>query len=568
MSTSCGSPCYAAPELVMNQGVYVGPAVDIWSCGVILFAMLCGYLPYDDDPANPESYNINLLYKYILNTPLIFPDYISDEACDLLSLMLVPDPEKRCSMDQIMNHPWLAPHKHLFVVVPTRKEEEEEEDLVMEEDEEPTPEPTRRNTIANIHTNSQEDQDQVVPEKIVEEEEVAIVQQQDQVMQDEPMKKEEEEGEDITMQEITSIELPPPTLIEDQDETTVKKNDTLMTEKEEQEKETSVSEQPIEPTEEQQVPTTTTTTIPTAVPAENNNKEEELHSVSPLPTVTTSTTKTTSNTPTPRPTAGNKKIRPKSTVSSSTEKVLHFLSGHSNTPKPNSVHVVRNTNEKRTRHMSLATGLQSEGHLLVPPSPTTTTSTSSILHSKFLSSIQRNKTPTQDKPQKTAAPTPTATSASTPHPTKNNKRHVRVSTTVKPQPQVQRQQTQTEQRGTRRKTLSLLVNSMTDNKPFSNRRQSTLKSPAAGTPPPTTMAVTKEKPEQEGRKTPQMMPSVSEHTSLNTAINGSTTPTDSKEKHRSAGKKLMDWFKKKPLSKFFFCCYSDACFLLCYAYTE
>ncbi|RCI03649.1 hypothetical protein CU098_002098, partial [Rhizopus stolonifer] len=114
MSTSCGSPCYAAPELVMNQGVYVGPAVDIWSCGVILFAMLCGYLPYDDDPANPESYNINLLYKYILNTPLIFPDYISEEACDLMSLMLVPNPEKRCSMETIMAHPWLSPHKHLF----------------------------------------------------------------------------------------------------------------------------------------------------------------------------------------------------------------------------------------------------------------------------------------------------------------------------------------------------------------------------------------------------------------------------------------------------------------------
>ena len=108
MQTSCGSPCYAAPELVISEGLYVGSAVDIWSCGVILYAMLAGYLPFDDDPANPDGDNINLLYKYIVSTPLSFPDYISTEARELLSMMLVPDPSRRANLDSVMRHPWLS----------------------------------------------------------------------------------------------------------------------------------------------------------------------------------------------------------------------------------------------------------------------------------------------------------------------------------------------------------------------------------------------------------------------------------------------------------------------------
>ncbi|CAG8528779.1 8474_t:CDS:10 [Dentiscutata erythropus] len=114
MATSCGSPCYAAPELVISEGLYVGSAVDIWSCGVILYAMLSGYLPFDDDPSNPDGDNINLLYKYIINTPLVFPEYVSPDARDLLRKMLVPDPAKRCDMKTIMSHRWLMPYSSLF----------------------------------------------------------------------------------------------------------------------------------------------------------------------------------------------------------------------------------------------------------------------------------------------------------------------------------------------------------------------------------------------------------------------------------------------------------------------
>ncbi|KAJ7100117.1 kinase-like domain-containing protein, partial [Mycena belliarum] len=110
METMCGSPCYAAPELVNNNGLYVGTTADIWSCGVILYAMLSGYLPFDDDPENPDGEDINKLYAYIACTPLTFPDYISDEARHLLGAMLTPDPGARADLATVMRHPWFAVH--------------------------------------------------------------------------------------------------------------------------------------------------------------------------------------------------------------------------------------------------------------------------------------------------------------------------------------------------------------------------------------------------------------------------------------------------------------------------
>ncbi|EGR28392.1 protein kinase domain protein [Ichthyophthirius multifiliis] len=76
LKTACGSPCYAAPEMIAGQK-YEGLRVDIWSSGIIMFALICGYLPFEDP-------NTSLLYKKIISGEFQIPKYVSDEARDLL----------------------------------------------------------------------------------------------------------------------------------------------------------------------------------------------------------------------------------------------------------------------------------------------------------------------------------------------------------------------------------------------------------------------------------------------------------------------------------------------------
>ena len=87
LRTACGSPCYAAPEMIANKPYY-GLDVDIWSCGVILFAMVCGYLPFEDT-------NTSALYKKILSGSYELPPFVSPELKDLLSHVLCVDPLHR-----------------------------------------------------------------------------------------------------------------------------------------------------------------------------------------------------------------------------------------------------------------------------------------------------------------------------------------------------------------------------------------------------------------------------------------------------------------------------------------
>ncbi|KAK4686621.1 serine/threonine-protein kinase HSL1, negative regulator of Swe1 kinase, partial [Tremellales sp. Uapishka_1] len=96
LETSCGSPHYASPEIVAGMS-YHGAASDIWSCGVILFALLTGRLPFDDE-------NIRVLLQKVKNGRYSMPADLPADAKDLIMRMLVTDPEKRISMAEIVKH--------------------------------------------------------------------------------------------------------------------------------------------------------------------------------------------------------------------------------------------------------------------------------------------------------------------------------------------------------------------------------------------------------------------------------------------------------------------------------
>ncbi|KAL4263632.1 Protein kinase domain-containing protein [Pleurotus pulmonarius] len=99
LETSCGSPHYASPEIV-NGEKYEGTATDIWSCGVILFALLTGRLPFDDK-------NVRHLLNKVRLGKYEMPTWIDPLARDLISRMLVVDVNTRITIPEILKHPWL-----------------------------------------------------------------------------------------------------------------------------------------------------------------------------------------------------------------------------------------------------------------------------------------------------------------------------------------------------------------------------------------------------------------------------------------------------------------------------
>lgn len=94
LETSCGSPHYASPEIVSGLN-YHGSSSDIWSCGVILFALLIGRLPFDDD-------NMGVLLAKVRVGKFLMPPELTPQARELIRGMLTVDPEKRWTVSAIV----------------------------------------------------------------------------------------------------------------------------------------------------------------------------------------------------------------------------------------------------------------------------------------------------------------------------------------------------------------------------------------------------------------------------------------------------------------------------------
>lgn len=117
LKTACGTPTYVAPE-ILSEHEY-GYEVDIWSCGVLLYVLLCGFPPFYAD-------NDTELYKMIQGGAYSFPspywDDISDMAKDLIRAILVVDPSKRLTPKEALIHPFITKYKSLsFVRKPQRE---------------------------------------------------------------------------------------------------------------------------------------------------------------------------------------------------------------------------------------------------------------------------------------------------------------------------------------------------------------------------------------------------------------------------------------------------------------
>ncbi|PNS14003.1 Serine/threonine-protein kinase HSL1 [Sphaceloma murrayae] len=105
LTTACGSPHYAAPEVIKSRP-YDGAKADVWSCGVILYVMLTGTTPFNYD----HERNLAVMYAAIQSADYYMPPELSFQAKDLLRKIFVTRPEKRIGMDEIWDHPLL--HKY------------------------------------------------------------------------------------------------------------------------------------------------------------------------------------------------------------------------------------------------------------------------------------------------------------------------------------------------------------------------------------------------------------------------------------------------------------------------
>ncbi|CAN0889429.1 CBL-interacting serine/threonine-protein kinase 9 [Linum grandiflorum] len=98
LHTACGTPNYVAPEVLKDKG-YDGSASDIWSCGVILFVLMAGYLPFDES-------NLMSLYQKICNADFTFPSWFSPDSKRLIKRILDPNPLTRMTIAEILEDEW------------------------------------------------------------------------------------------------------------------------------------------------------------------------------------------------------------------------------------------------------------------------------------------------------------------------------------------------------------------------------------------------------------------------------------------------------------------------------
>ena len=104
LQSACGSPCFASPEM-LSGNPYNGITTDIWSSGIVLYSMLVGTLPFDDQ-------ELNVLYDQIKIGTFYIPSTLSLEAIDFLKRILYVEPDKRLSLKQIKEHPWFNLEKN------------------------------------------------------------------------------------------------------------------------------------------------------------------------------------------------------------------------------------------------------------------------------------------------------------------------------------------------------------------------------------------------------------------------------------------------------------------------
>ncbi|OJD27064.1 CAMK/CAMKL/KIN1 protein kinase [Blastomyces percursus] len=100
LKTFCGSLYFAAPELLQARQ-YIGPEVDVWSFGIVLYVLVCGKVPFDDQ-SMPQ------LHAKIKKGFVEYPQGLSSDCRHIISRMLVTDPKQRASLNEIINHPWMT----------------------------------------------------------------------------------------------------------------------------------------------------------------------------------------------------------------------------------------------------------------------------------------------------------------------------------------------------------------------------------------------------------------------------------------------------------------------------